>query len=63
MTEICPDCASENLRKFQYAMQEALERIASETTEWDWDVKDGPNALVKILHQMRAEARNALAHK
>lgn len=41
-------------------MTRALERIASETTQWDWDAKDGPNALVKILLQMRAEARAAI---
>jgi hypothetical protein len=26
-------------------LEAALERIASETTQWDWDTKDGPNAL------------------
>ena len=42
------------------ALEAALTRIASETTQWDWDTKDGPNALVKILRQMRTEARAAL---
>jgi hypothetical protein len=43
------------------ALEKALKRIASETTQWDWDAKDGPNALVRILRQMRAEAKAALA--
>lgn len=43
------------------ALVKALERIANETTQWDWETSDGPNALVKILLQMRVEAREALA--
>ena len=55
------DAEIERLRARIEALEAALKRIASETTPWDWDEKDGPNALVKILLQMRAEALAAIA--